>query len=89
MTYGDNNTFGQTTVASSASNVSAVAAGPFHGLALRSNGTVIAWGSSGAQTNVPAGLTNVVAIAAGGDHALALKTNGTIVAWGRPLAIPS
>jgi len=44
----------------------AVAAGYYHNLALRSNGTVVAWGlNSDGQTNVPAGLSNVVAVAAG------------------------
>jgi hypothetical protein len=52
-------------------------------LALKCDGTVVAWGdNSSGQTNVPIGLTNVVAIAAGYDHALALKADGSIVGWG-------
>ena len=48
-----------------------------HNLALRADGTVVAWGSPIAgRTNVPAGLTNVVAIAAGSDHSLALVGKG-------------
>jgi hypothetical protein len=61
------------------SNVVAVAMGAAH-LALRREGTVVAWGY-GAQTNVPPGLSNVVAIACG-DQALALKQDGTVVCWG-------
>ncbi|MCM2274391.1 MAG: immunoglobulin domain-containing protein [Candidatus Didemnitutus sp.] len=59
----------------------AIAAGDYHSLALRRDGTVAAWGStSGSQ--VPAGLTDVVAIAGGSSHSLALKSDGTVVIWG-------
>jgi alpha-tubulin suppressor-like RCC1 family protein len=52
-------------------------------VALKGDGTVVAWGSnSSGQTTVPAGLNRVVAIAAGGDHTVALKGDGTVVAWG-------
>ena len=54
-----------------------VAAGSFHSVALRSDGTVTAWGYNvQGETNVPAGLSNVVAIAAGSHHTLALKSDG-------------
>ncbi|MFN5927759.1 MAG: RCC1 domain-containing protein, partial [Roseiflexaceae bacterium] len=57
--------------------------GGSHSLALKANGTVVAWGlNSSGQSNVPSGLSNVVAIAAGGSHSLALKSDGTVVAWG-------
>lgn len=63
-------------------NVTAIAVGG-HGLALRQNRTVAAWGSNASgQTNVPATLTNVIAIAAGDSHYLALRSDGTVVAWG-------
>ena len=46
--------------------VPAIAEGRNHSLALKSDGTVVAWGSNGAgQINVPAGLSDVTAIAAG------------------------
>ena len=64
-------------------NVVAISLGGQFALALKSDGTVTAWGSnSKGQTNVPTGLNGVVAISAGGSHALALKSDGTVVAWG-------
>jgi hypothetical protein len=64
--------------------VIAIAAGGDHNLALRSNGTVVAWGGSNDwdQLDVPEGLSGVIAIAAGPRHNLALKSDGTVVAWG-------
>src|SRR6267142_5249197 len=60
-----------------------IAAGDGHSLALKSNGTVVAWGyNSSGQSTVRVGLGGVVAIAAGGGHSLALKSAGTVVAWG-------
>lgn len=78
------------------SNVTAVAAGGAHSLALDASGNVWAWGSNGngelglgvndtdlhpVPTIVP-GLSNVIALAAGGAHNLALVANGTVWAWG-------
>jgi len=64
-------------------NIVAVAAGDSFSVALRADGTVIAWGDNVyGQTNVPVGLSNVVAIAAGASHAVALRADGTVVAWG-------
>ena len=65
------------------SNVVAVAAGEDDSLALKSDGTVVAWGDNEfGQTNVPLGMSNVMAIAAGDFHSLALKNDGTLVSWG-------
>ena len=63
--------------------VVAIAAGFYHCLALRDNGTVAAWGwNNSQQTNVPPGLSNVVAVSGGGYFSAALKRDGTVAAWG-------
>jgi hypothetical protein len=52
-------------------------------LALKTDGTVVAWGDNGCgQTTVPPGLSGVTAISAGAYHSLALKSDGTVVALG-------
>ncbi len=74
--------------------VTAIAAGMHYTVALKSDGTVWAWGwndvgqlGNGTTTasNIPIqviGLTEITAIAAGESHALALKSDGTVWAWG-------
>jgi N-acetyl-anhydromuramyl-L-alanine amidase AmpD len=78
------NTFGQGTVFVGSTNLIAVAAGSWHNLGLRADGTVEAWGNdSSQQAEVPwEGLMNALAIAAGGYHSLAIRADGTVVAWG-------
>jgi hypothetical protein len=64
-------------------NVVAIGAGQYHSLAVKGNGTVVAWGdNSQDQCNVPPGLTNVVAVAGGGGHSVALEADGKVAAWG-------
>jgi trimeric autotransporter adhesin len=66
------------------SNVTAISAGRTHSLALKRDGTVVAWGAywDGEKVTVPAGLSNVAAISAGKDESLALKRDGSLVLWG-------
>lgn len=76
------------------SDVTAMAVGGAHALALKSDGSVVAWGDNSLQqTDVPEDLSDVQAIAAGANYSLALKVDGTLVAWGEleegtPIAVP-
>lgn len=73
----------QSLVPSGMEGIIAISAGGWHGLALKNDNTVVAWGNNeSGQASVPAGLNDVVAISAGNKHNLALKNNGTVVAWG-------
>ena len=77
--YGETNV-----VALSNSFVTAIAAGYQDSLALKSDGTVYAWGyNQYGETNVPSGLNGVTAIACGDYHDLALKSDGSVVGWGQ------
>ncbi len=65
--------------------VTSVAAGRNHMVALRTDGTIRAWGQNQYwQSEVPPDLLNarVSAIAAGGYHTVALRSDGTVRAWG-------
>lgn len=59
--------------------ISAVAVDINGGMALKQDGTVVAWGP---LAPAPAGLSGVVAISANWAHGLALKSDGTVVGWG-------
>ncbi len=65
-------------------NVQTIAAGDAHALALKTDGSIVAWGSNSfGQTTVPAGLTGTVAaIAAGGSVCGVVKRDGTVQLWG-------
>jgi alpha-tubulin suppressor-like RCC1 family protein len=54
-----------------------------HRLALKSDGTVVAWGDEPSlMAGVPDGLTGVTDIATGSGFNAALKNDGTVVVWG-------
>lgn len=78
-------------------NVTAIACGSLHSLAVLSNDTVVAWGNNDFGTlgdgttalrstpdNV-VGVNHIRAVAAGEYHSLALKDDGTVWAWGSNL----
>jgi len=62
-------------------NAVAISAGAQHNLALRRDGSAVAWGAAD-QTVLPPGLAGIIAIAAGSDHSVALQADGTVAAWG-------
>jgi alpha-tubulin suppressor-like RCC1 family protein len=65
-----------------ATNIIAVSAAT-HTLALKRDGTVLAWGdNSQGQCDVPPGLSNVVAISAANGVSLALQSDQRVAAWG-------
>ncbi|UKS25760.1 S8 family serine peptidase [Paenibacillus sp. HWE-109] len=79
-----------------------VSTGNNHSLALKNDGTILAWGSNdlgqlgtgvsggfqSTYTKVP-GLDNMVAISANGSHSLALKSDGTAWEWGNGIKSPT
>jgi hypothetical protein len=74
----------------------AIAAGRSYSLALKSDGTLLAWGANfsgelgdGSSTDrttpvavVGANSNNIVAIAAGLNHSVALRKDGSVLTWG-------
>jgi alpha-tubulin suppressor-like RCC1 family protein len=76
------------------SNIVAIDTGGYHGLALRNDGRVMAWGPNYSgrlgdgttnHTGTPVlcvGLSNIVSITAGGWFSQAVNTNGDVFSWG-------
>ncbi|MCL5023752.1 MAG: RCC1 repeat-containing protein, partial [Nitrospirae bacterium] len=95
-THTDSNIPVQVTVAENVplENVIGIAAGVYHTVAVKSDGTVWTWGNNlygqlgnGTYDNsaVPvqvSSLNAAVAVAAGQDHSAALKNDGTVMTWG-------
>jgi alpha-tubulin suppressor-like RCC1 family protein len=80
----------------SLTSVTAIAAGGYHSVALKSDGTVWCWGinnnaqigTGSTSPSVPSpfqvpGLTSVAAIGAGFEHTVVAKKNGSVLAWGQ------
>lgn len=64
-------------------NLAAIAAGGAHNLALRPDGSIVAWGKNPyGIANAPLPNNNFVSISAGDSHNLCLQGDGVIVAWG-------
>jgi trimeric autotransporter adhesin len=70
------------------SNVTAIAAGRGHSLALKSDGSVAEWGEiEGGKINntlMPPGISGIAAVSAGLGNSLALKRDGRVIGWGYP-----
>ena len=67
-----------------------IGGGEIHSLALKADGTVVAWGyNNSGQLNIPPSATNVIVISVGEYHNLALKADGTVVAWGYMTTVPA
>jgi hypothetical protein len=68
-------------------DVTAIALGDLHALALKKDGSLVVWGdNTNSQIFVPAGLNgNIAAIAAGGNVSGVVRTDGTVQLWGESL----
>jgi hypothetical protein len=61
-----------------------VAASQFSFYAIKSDGTMVAWGSPNTygQLTPPPSATNLIDVAGGRDHTIALRADGTVIVWG-------
>jgi len=65
------------------SGVEAISSQSDHTLALRSDGSVVAWGLDfSGESKIPAGLGDVVSLGAGDGFSVAARRNGTVAVWG-------
>jgi alpha-tubulin suppressor-like RCC1 family protein len=82
VAWGSNGS-GQTAVPPDLEDITAIAGGAQHSIALREDGIVVAWGgNTDGQASVPPDLAGVVAISTNGYFNLALKDDGSVRAWG-------
>ena len=77
-----NNTFGQCDV-SGWTDVVAVAAGFYHTIGLRADGTVVAVGNNNSGQCDVSNWHGIVAVAASAGHTIGLRSDGTVVAVGK------
>ncbi|MHC4624342.1 MAG: RCC1 domain-containing protein [Planctomycetota bacterium] len=64
------------------SQISKIAAGQAHSVALKSDGGLVGWGLDDYGQATPAAGSDFVAVAAGVKHSLALRSDGRIAGWG-------
>ncbi|MCC7377554.1 MAG: hypothetical protein IT581_23035 [Verrucomicrobiales bacterium] len=80
--WGDGS-FGENQAPPNLGDVTAIAAGYWHSVALKPDSSVVVWGGGEfGGLDMPPGLSNVVAISASQFHTVALKRDGTVVEWG-------
>ncbi len=73
----------ETLVPFNLTGVRAIAGGNQHAIALKGDGTLVAWGNNtNSQTTIPAGLGDIASIAAGGDVSGIVRRDGTVQLWG-------
>ena len=68
-------------------NAMALAAGAYHSVAMRDDGTIAQWGGYWDGTNFyavgsPPDYSNLISVAASAGHDIALQSDGTVVTWG-------
>src|SRR2546421_9035211 len=69
------------TVVAGWSRGTVISAGLYHTCALKSDGTIVCWGSNGSgQTTAPTG--TYTSISAEGSHSCAITSDGTHARWG-------
>jgi len=69
-------------------NVSQIAVGDHHALALLNNGQVIGWGKNlRGELTIPTNVGEVVSVRVGITHSVALRSNGSVAMWGQKTAL--
>lgn len=85
--FADNNAEGVQSIPSAAINITDIAAGDYHIIALNDTGQIYSWGANQhdvGQADVPYAATqgNVISISAGEQQSIVLLNTGDAVAWG-------